>query len=150
MSLLEATTTTTKATLATLAILKATTAVAIVEASLTTTTLVAGNATSSRTGSLLKSRRHNLGWEGEVLAKVLDALVGEVPVVPLPAELLGHVATGLEGSQQLDHVDVPNGELRVVVLGLVAIFLCDHNTLLEEVAVDGEAVLLRDKHCTIR
>ena len=40
----------------------------------------------------------------EVVPQVLDALVGEVPVVVAPRELLLHVAAGLQARQGLDHL----------------------------------------------
>merc|ERR1712093_887403 len=84
---------------------------------------------------LLEGVGDNFLGEVQVLTEVLDALVGEVPVVPLPAELLSDVPTGLQGSEQLDDVDVLDGELLIIVLGLVAILLGNHDTLFEEVVV---------------
>merc|ERR1719271_1950092 len=96
---------------------------------------------------LLEGVGDNFLGEVQVLTEVLDALVGEVPVVPLPAELLSDVPPGLQGSEQLDDVDVLDGELLIIVLGLVAILLGNHDTLFEEVVVDDLAVLFRDEHC---
>merc|ERR1712072_319712 len=106
-------------------------------------TRVALHTTGCRARGLLQGVGDNLLGKVEVL----NALVGEVPVVPLPAELLSDVPTGLQGSQQLNHVDVLDGELLVIVLGLVAILLGNHDTLFEEVVVDDLAVLFRDEHC---
>merc|ERR1712072_124959 len=110
-------------------------------------TRVALHTTGCRARGLLQGVGDNLLGKVEVLTEVLDALVGEVPVVPLPAELLSDVPTGLQGSQQLNHVDVLDGELLVIVLGLVAVLLGNHDTLFEEVVVDDLAVLFRDEHC---
>ena len=41
----------------------------------------------------------------KVVPQVLDALVGEVPIVVAPSELLADIAAGLEGSQSLDHLE---------------------------------------------
>merc|ERR1719271_1861199 len=132
------------------------TAVAVVAASLAAITpaaLAAGSTgvTLHTTGrgarGLLEGVGDNFLGEVQVLTEVLDALVGEVPVVPLPAELLSDVPTGLQGSEQLDDVDVLDGELLIIVLGLVAILLGNHDTLFEEVVVDDLAVLFRDEHC---
>merc|ERR1712093_845135 len=129
------------------------TAVAVVAASLAAITLAARSTgvTLHTTGrgarGLLEGVGDNFLGEVQVLTEVLDALVGEVPVVPLPAELLSDVPTGLQGSEQLDDVDVLDGELLIIVLGLVAILLGNHDTLFEEVVVDDLAVLFRDEHC---
>uniref|UniRef100_J3L848 Uncharacterized protein n=1 Tax=Oryza brachyantha TaxID=4533 RepID=J3L848_ORYBR len=42
-------------------------------------------------GRLLEGVRHNLRWQVEVAAEVLDAIIGQVPVVVLPREGLPHV-----------------------------------------------------------
>merc|ERR1719271_605560 len=147
----KATTLATEVTVASLA--TEVTAVAIVAASLAAITPAAGSTgvTLHTTGrgarGLLEGVGDNFLGEVQVLTEVLDALVGEVPVVPLPAELLSDVPPGLQGSEQLDDVDVLDGELLIIVLGLVAILLGNHDTLFEEVVVDDLAVLFRDEHC---
>jgi len=69
--------------------------------------------------------------------EVVNSLIGEVIVVPVPVEALGHVSTGLERLHQLDNVKVWHIEVWVVVLGLVEVLLCDHDALLEEVFVNS-------------
>ena len=46
----------------------------------------------------------DFGGEVEVVPEVLDALVGEVPVVVPPGELLLHIAARLQAGQRLDHL----------------------------------------------
>jgi len=59
-----------------------------------------GTSLASNTGGglgLLEGGRDDLVWEVEVATEELNALVGEVPVVVAPVELLGNIAAGLEG-----------------------------------------------------
>merc|ERR1719209_1272407 len=109
-----------------------------------------GSSSTSRPGvstrqSALEGGGDNLGGQVEVVPQVLDTLVGEVPVVVTPCELLLHIATRLQAGQGLDHLQVGNGfELRM--LGGVEILFGHHHTLLEEVLVDGYAILLGHQH----
>merc|ERR1719223_1683322 len=63
---------------------------------------------------LLERGRHGVGRHVEVLTEVLNALVGEAVVEPLPAELLLHVAPGNKGLHKLDDMEV--GDLDLAVL----------------------------------
>merc|ERR1712124_17146 len=139
------TTSTAKATLATevTASLAAITPAALAAGS----TGVTLHTTGRRARGLLEGVGNDLLGEVQVRTEVLDTLVGEVPVVPLPTELLSDVPAGLQGSQQLNDVDVLDGELLVSVLGFVAVLLGNHDTLFEEVVVNDLAVLLGDEHC---
>ena len=56
-------------------------------------------------GRPLESGGHDLGGKVEVVPQILDTLVGEVPVVVTPSELLADIAAGLQGSQGLDHLE---------------------------------------------
>ena len=56
-------------------------------------------------GRPLESGGHDLGGKVEVVPQILDTLVGEVPVVVAPSELLADIAAGLQGSQGLDHLE---------------------------------------------
>merc|ERR1712124_99355 len=113
------TTSTAKATLATevTASLAAITPAAFAAGS----TGVTLHTTGRRARGLLEGVGDHLLGEVQVRTEVLDTLVGEVPVVPLPAELLSDVPAGLQGSQQLNDVNVLDGELLVSVLGFVAV-----------------------------
>jgi len=82
-------------------------------------------------GLLLKGGGDNLDGEVEVLAKVLNALVGDVPVVPLPAELLLDVAAGAEGLHGLDHLKV--GNVKSVVLLGVEVLEGNEDTVCKEI-----------------
>jgi hypothetical protein len=53
---------------------------------------------------------YHIRGEVEVLAQVLDALVGEVPVVVPPRELALDQLLGREGLHELDHL--PRGKER--------------------------------------
>mmetsp|Transcript_5389 Transcript_5389/g.9181 ORF Transcript_5389/g.9181 Transcript_5389/m.9181 type:complete len:205 (+) Transcript_5389:288-902(+) len=105
-----------------------------------------GGAHARRGGArlLLVRVRHVLFWQVEVLAHVLDALVVEVPVEPLPVEGLCGVALGHESLHELHHLDV--GHIDLVVLRLVEVLWCHQATLLEEVGVHRNLVCLLDKH----
>ena len=65
-------------------------------------------------GGLLEGIRHNLRWQVEEGAEVLNAIVGEVPVVILPGEGLPDVLLGLEALHELDHLQVGHVDLRVL------------------------------------
>merc|ERR1719341_1007471 len=71
----------------------------------------------------LQGGGHNLWGQVEVVTEVLDTLVGQVPVVMSPCKLL------LLG-----------------VLGGVEVLLGNHHSLLEEVLIDGHAILLGHQH----
>jgi len=51
----------------------------------------------------------------EVVTKVLNTLVGKIPIIPLPAEVLSNVATGLERLSELQNIEV--GDIDSLVLG---------------------------------
>ena len=62
---------------------------------------------SSLSGSLsLEGGGDDLRGQVEVIPQVLDALVGEAPVVMSPGELLLDIAAGLQGGQSLDHLNM--------------------------------------------
>lgn len=88
----------------------------------------------------------NLRGQVQVLAQVVDAFIGQVPVVVAPAELLLHVALRLERLQGTDDKEIGDlAEGRVETLR-VKVLLCHHDALLEEVLKDGQAVLDGHKH----
>ena len=68
-----------------------------------------------------------------------------LPVVVGPGVTLSDQLTGLERLHELDHVQVGH-RLNVGVLGGIVVLLGPQDALLEEVLVDGHAVLLGDKH----
>merc|ERR1711935_9347 len=96
----------------------------------------AGRTSISTRQSALEGGGDNLRGQVEVVPQVLDTLVGQVPVIVTPCELLLNISTRLQASQGLDHLEVGNGfELRM--LRGVEILLSHHHTLLEEVLIDG-------------
>jgi hypothetical protein len=85
------------------------------------------------------------GRQVEEGSQVLDPLVGEVVVVVLPAERFTDVLAALE---RLHHVhDVQVGHVNLAVLLHHRVLLDDADAILEELAVDGDAVLLGHQHC---
>lgn len=95
-----------------------------------TTRAVSSRAVTCRAGSrlgLLQGGGDDVVWQVQVCAEELDTLVGEVPVVVSPVELLGDVATGLEGLHLLEDMQV--GHVKLDVLGSKGGVLCHHNTL---------------------
>merc|ERR1719409_574337 len=80
--------------------------------------------------------------------EVLDALVGEVPVVVPPGELLLDELLGGEGLHQLDHLKVGD-LLDLGVSGEVEVLLGVDDALTEEVLVHLLAVLLGNKHVVL-
>ena len=79
------------------------------------------------------------------LTEVLDALVGEGVVMPLPAVDLRQVVAGSQRSQH--HHDMKVGDVfQLVVLARLVVFLHNHDTFLEEVLQNGPAGLLGNQH----
>merc|ERR1719223_595342 len=107
------------------------TTVAIAATAATAATAVAATATGAEAVSaeaggrlhfvgLLERGRHGVGRHVEVLTEVLNALVGEAVVEPLPAELLLHVAPGNKGLHKLDDMEVGDLDLAVLMQSLVS------------------------------
>merc|ERR1719240_1453102 len=104
----------------------------------------ATEAVSLRAGGLLQGSRDDFRGEVEVVTEVLDTLVSEVVVLPLPRILVLHQVARAEGLHELEHVHVRN--IKFIVLGFAPVVLCAHDSLLEEVGVDVNTVLLGNKH----
>ena len=96
-------------------------------------------------GDLLVGGRDDLGGKGQVGAKVLDALVGEVAVVVLPVEGDADEAAGFQGLHEHHDLEV-GGSLDVGVGGRDGVLLDDEDALLEEVGEGRDAVGLGDEH----
>ena len=79
------------------------------------------------------------------LTEVLDALVGQGVVVPLPAVDLRQVVAGSQRSQHHHDVQVRD-VFQLVVLARLVVLLHDHDAFLEEVLQDGTAGLLGNQH----
>lgn len=94
-----------------------------------------------RTGSALQRRRHNLRGQMQVRPQVLNALVGQIPVVVAPGELLLDEVLRLQRLHRLDDVQVRDG-FQLRVLRSIEVLLGYENSLLEEVLVDGDATWL--------
>jgi hypothetical protein len=88
--------------------------------------------------------RHDFFGKVKVLAEPRDSLVSEIPVVPLPVELLGDQIFGLERLKGLDHVNVRY--IQLVMLGRVEIFFGADDALVEEMSVNLLTILLRNQH----
>jgi hypothetical protein len=75
-----------------------------------------------RLGRLLQRVRNNLIWQVEEATQVLNAFIGEVPVVVLPREVLPDVFLLPEALHELDHLEVQHVNMRVLrqvlVLGI--------------------------------
>merc|ERR1719230_550392 len=90
----------------------------------------------------------DLRGQVKVVPQVLNALVCKVPVIVAPGELLLHIPTGLEASQSLDHLQVRD-RFEFRVLGGVEVLLSHHHSLLEEVLINGNTVLLGHQHLSV-
>merc|ERR1719240_779674 len=108
----------------------------------------ATEAVSLRAGGLLQGSRDDFRGEVEVVTEVLDTLVSEVVVLPLPRILVLHKVARAEGLHELEHVHVRN--IKLIVLGFAPVVLCADDSLLEEVGVDVNTVLLGNKHVCCR
>ena len=80
----------------------------------------------------------------KVLSEVFDTFICEEIVIPLPAEIFSDVASGSQRLSQLDDSQI--GDIDESMLGGMEIFLCAKNSLVEEVAIYGKAILLWDEH----
>jgi hypothetical protein len=85
---------------------------------------------------------NNLSGEVEPFAEVVETLWGESVVVVLPRELSLDVSTGGQRLASLDDEEVLGSNI-CVCAGIF--FLCDEDTLTEEVFVDLLSVCLWDK-----
>mmetsp|Transcript_38276 Transcript_38276/g.95120 ORF Transcript_38276/g.95120 Transcript_38276/m.95120 type:complete len:208 (-) Transcript_38276:115-738(-) len=134
------------------------TAAATAARTVATGAVAAGGAIAGRTASsllrhgagggargLLQGVGHHIRGEVEVLAQVLDALVGEVPVVVPPRELALDQLLGREGLHELDHLQVGH-LLDLGVSREVKVLLGIDDPLPEEVFVHLLTVLLGNKH----
>jgi hypothetical protein len=97
-------------------------------------------------GRLLERGRHNLRWQVEVVAEVLNAVIGEVPVVVLPGEGLPDIFLGLKALHELDHLQVRHIDLRV--LRQVVVLLGVQHTLCN-MTYNSDADLLELKLATV-
>lgn len=103
------------------------------EAALTTGTtggpfaVLAWGEGAGRGAGLLEGSRNDFGGQVEVVTEVLDALVGEVPVAPLPVELLFDEALRLEGGQELHYPQI--GDVGILVLLHGQVLLGNNHTL---------------------
>ena len=101
----------------------------------------------------------------KVIPQVLDALVGEVPVIVAPSKLLSDVAPGLQRlyrekifhqmsySRLMKRIkylerlhDVQVGDINLGVLGQVSVLHGNKDALFEEVLIDSGAVALGHQH----
>mmetsp|Transcript_25670 Transcript_25670/g.48916 ORF Transcript_25670/g.48916 Transcript_25670/m.48916 type:complete len:234 (-) Transcript_25670:536-1237(-) len=96
-------------------------------------------------GRFLVCGRHNLRRKAKVSSEVLDALLGEVAVVVLPAEGATDESTGEEGLHEVENLEV-GASLDVGVGGADGVLLDDEDSLTEEVREDSDAVGFGDEH----
>ncbi len=95
-------------------------------------------------GGGLEGSGHGIAWQSQICAQVLDALVGQVPVVVIPVEGLTHEPLGSKTTEDANYLKV--GHIKSIrVLCLVVVLLGHQNALLEKVGVDNKSVLLGDK-----
>lgn len=110
-------------------------------AATTTATVLAGSAgvtttahtttSGSRAGLLLlQCGRYDLSRQVEVVSEVLDALIGEAPVIMPPGKVLLNKSSGLEGLHGLHHMQVGDGG-QLSVLGQEEVLLTHNDSLFE-------------------
>merc|ERR1711928_220055 len=124
------------------------TSTSLIHTSITTTSLVSLIPLESTFGGLgcfSQGGWHYLRWKVKVVSQVLNSLVGQVPVVVPPCEVLAHVTTRFERLHGLDHFQVSHF-LQFVVFWEVEVLESYHYSIFEEVFVNGNTVLLRDNH----
>mmetsp|Transcript_1896 Transcript_1896/g.3544 ORF Transcript_1896/g.3544 Transcript_1896/m.3544 type:complete len:201 (+) Transcript_1896:382-984(+) len=133
VAITEAAVATAEATVAAEAGVEVTAGTAVLVVSVATEAALAAKASAGRAGGLglllLVSLGDNLLRQVKELTEVGDALLGEVPVVPLPVEGLANVAAGLEGGHELDNLEVRHVD--GLMLGLDIVLGGDNDTLCE-------------------
>ena len=91
--------------------------------------------------------RHDLRGLVEVIAEILDALIGEVPVEVSPGKLFLHVAARFERQYSFHDVTIRHVLVcQLRVLGHVDILLGHHHPLLKKEFINGNPVLLGHQH----
>ena len=91
--------------------------------------------------------RHNLRGQLEVIAEILDALIGEVPAEVSPGKLFLHVASQFERQHGFRDVKIRHVLVsQLWVLGHVDILLGHHHPLLKKEFINGNPVLLGHQH----
>jgi hypothetical protein len=75
---------------------------------------------------------------------VLNTIIRQVPVVVPPREVLLHVLFGFEALHKLDDLQV--GHIDLGMLGGIVILFSVQDTLLEEILVNLNPVLLGNQH----
>jgi hypothetical protein len=78
----------------------------------------------------------------QILSETSDSDVGEIPVIPLPTELLGDETFRLQRLECFDDVEI--GDIEGVVLGRVEILFRTDDPLVEEIGVNRLAILFRN------
>ena len=78
----------------------------------------------------------NLWGQMKVVAKVSDALVGQIPVVVPPCKLFLYISTGLEARQRFDNLQVGNC-FKFWMFWSMGIFFGHHNSFTEEMFING-------------
>merc|ERR1719174_1951295 len=100
-----------------------------------TTTLISTSKHRLSSSLLCERRRKDSSRKVEILAEVLDALIGQEVVMPHPIELLGHEIFGTHALHHHHDMEVWN-VLELVVLCGSWVVLDYHDTLLEEMLED--------------
>lgn len=81
----------------------------------------------------------------KVVSQILDASVGQIPIVVSPGKLFLHESSRDEGLHRFDDMQIPNlGESRM--FGCIEVSLCNHHTFLEKVLIDCMSVFLGHQH----
>jgi len=70
----------------------------------------------------------------KVFPEVFNSFVGKIPVEPHPAEFLGNEAFGFERLHELQYIKV--ADRHSMMLGSIEVFLCTHDSLIENVVID--------------
>ena len=88
-----------------------------------------------RFGGFFEGGGDSVGRNVEVFTEVVNSLVGEEIVVPLPRELVLDEASGLERLHNLDNVEV--GDFDLCMLLQSQFLVAAQDALFEEVRVDS-------------
>jgi hypothetical protein len=78
----------------------------------------------------------------KILSETSDSDVGEIPVIPLPAELLGDEAFRFQRLERFDDVEI--GDVEGMVFRRVEILFSTDDSLVEEIGVNRLAILFRN------
>jgi len=76
----------------------------------------------------------------QIVSEVFDSLIGQKEVIPSPVKVFFNISSRFQRLQKFYHVQI--WDIKVMMLWCIEIFLCNNDTLFEEVFIHLPAILL--------